>query len=180
MQMNETQTVPVTPSTGFAVRRVCGRRSARYDAREIDARRKTNQHMTGINYSTALARGLALRCPRCGQGALFRNFFAMHHRCSACEFVYERAPGFFLGSAYINYGFTVVSLTALYMGLHFGAGLSNQAVTPWLVIYFLTVPLLLFRYARSLWLAMDCYYDAEGADVNDPYERPMPPDEVTP
>ncbi len=56
-------------------------------------------------------RGLALRCPRCGQGALFRNLLLMHHHCDACGFVYERAPGFFLGSAYLNYGFTVVSLT---------------------------------------------------------------------
>ena len=136
--------------------------------------------MTGINYSTALSRGLALRCPRCGEGALFRNFFLMHRRCSACEFVYERAPGFFLGSAYINYGFTVVSLTALYVSLHFGLKLSNRVLTPALVMYFVTVPLLMFRHARSLWLALDCYYDAEGAEVNDPYERPMPQDEVSP
>ncbi len=133
--------------------------------------------MAGINYATALSRGLALRCPMCGEGRLFRNLLFMHRRCSQCEFVYERAPGFFLGSAYINYGFTVVSLTVLYMVLHFGLELSNQTATPWLVGYFLTVPFVLFRYARSLWLAMDCYYDAEGANVNDPYQRAEPPED---
>lgn len=128
--------------------------------------------MPGISYSTALSRGLALRCPQCGTGKLFRNPILMHRRCDACGFVYERAPGFFLGSAYVNYGFTVLSLTMLYIGLHYGAGLSNRAVTPWLVAYFLTVPLMFFRYARSLWLAMDCFYDPVGAAVMDPYHTP--------
>ncbi len=132
--------------------------------------------MPDLNYSTALSRGWSLRCPRCGQGKLFRNLLFMNPRCDACGFVYERAPGYFLGSTYLNYGFTVLSLTALYMMLHFGFDLSNRAVTPWLVAYFLTVPLLFFRYARSLWLALDCFYDAEGARVTDPYAAP---EEVT-
>ncbi len=132
--------------------------------------------MPGISYSAALSRGLQLRCPRCGKGKLFRNFFLMHRACDACGFVYERAPGFFLGSAYLNYGFTVITLTILYISLHYGVGWSNRAVTGPLVAYFLIVPLVMFRYARSLWLAMDCYYDAEGAERSDPYQ-PAPPSE---
>ena len=131
--------------------------------------------MTGISYSTALSRGWTLRCPRCGQGPLFRNLFVMHRNCRHCGFVYERAPGFFLGSAYINYGFTGISLAILYMSLHFGAGLSNRVLTIPLAAYFVTVPFLLFPFARSLWLAMDCFYDADGAEVTDPYAPPLPP-----
>jgi hypothetical protein len=41
-----------------------------------------------------------------------------------------------------------------------------------LVVYFVAVPLLLFPFARSLWLALDCYYDSEGAQVTDPYAPP--------
>jgi uncharacterized protein (DUF983 family) len=132
--------------------------------------------MPGISYSTALSRGWRLRCPRCGEGKLFRNLLMMHRRCSSCGFVYERAPGYFLGSTYLNYGFTMLSMTALYLTLHYGFNLTNQQVTPPLVVYFLTVPLLFFRYARSLWLAMDCFYDAEGAEVTDPYPRADSPD----
>lgn len=133
--------------------------------------------MIGMSYSTALRRGLGLRCPRCGQGKLFRNFLLMHRACDSCGFVYERAPGFFLGSAYLNYGFTVITLTILYVGLHYGAGWSNQATMVPLVIYFLTVPLFMFRYARSMWLAMDCYYDVVGAQQTDP-QQPGPPPET--
>lgn len=104
----------------------------------------------------------------------------MHHHCSECGFVYERAPGYFLGSAYINYGITVVSLTVLYVTLHFGFELSNQVVTAPLVLYFVCLPLFMFRFARSLWLAMDCYYDTEGAKITDPYHRDTSQDEVTP
>jgi uncharacterized protein (DUF983 family) len=136
--------------------------------------------MPALTYSSALSRGLALRCPQCGQGKLFRNLLQMHRQCDSCGFVYERAPGFFLGSAYLNYGFTVVSLTVLYIALHYGVGWSNQAVTPLLVIYFLTVPFVMFRYARSLWLAMDCFYDPDGAAVNDPYQGPASHDGAQP
>ena len=128
--------------------------------------------MSGLTWSLALARGLALRCPRCGEGLLFRNLLLMHRACSQCGYVYERAPGFFLGSAYLNYGFTCATLTAMYLGLHYGLEWSNQAVTVPLVIYFLTVPFLMFRYARSLWLAMDTFYDAVGSEVTDPYQGP--------
>ncbi|MFO0918667.1 MAG: hypothetical protein U0872_10170 [Planctomycetaceae bacterium] len=87
----------------------------------------------------------------------------------------ERAR-LFLGSAYLNYGFTVISLTILYVSLHYGFGWTNQQVTPPLVAYFIIVPLVMFRYARSLWLAMDCYYDVVGAQQSDPYQ-PAPPSE---
>ena len=53
-------------------------------------------------------RSLLLRCPVCGQGKLFRGWFAMHERCERCGVKFEREPGFFLGSIYVNYGLTAV------------------------------------------------------------------------
>lgn len=128
--------------------------------------------MTRPTSGSAVSRALRLRCPRCGQGRLFRNWFAMFPRCPECHFVYERDPGYFLGSTYINYGFTAVTLTAIYMVLHFGYGVSNQVLTPPLVAYCVVVPLVLFRYARSWWLMMDCYLDTTG--FHDPV-RTVPP-----
>ena len=83
----------------------------------------------------------------------------MHPTCTHCHLRYERAPGYFLGSTYINYGFIALTMTVMYMGLHFGAEISNQWLTGPLAAYFVIVPLVLFRYARSWWLAMDCYFD---------------------
>jgi uncharacterized protein (DUF983 family) len=115
--------------------------------------------MLPITYGTAVNRALELRCPRCGEGLLFRNWFVMHEKCPHCGLRYERAPGYFLGSAYVNYGFIALTLTVMYMGLHFGAQISNQWLAGPLIAYCTIVPLFLFRYARSWWLAMDCYFD---------------------
>ena len=66
-----------------------------------------------------LGRSLRLRCCLCGQGRLFRNWFSMHPSCSDCGHVYEREPGFFLGSVYINYGLTSLIICTLYPILRF-------------------------------------------------------------
>jgi hypothetical protein len=85
----------------------------------------------------------------------------MYPHCPNCKLKYERAPGYFLGSAYINYGLTAAILTAAYVGLHFVAGYDNRTLFWPLLAFCVGFPLFFFRYARSLWLAMDCYFDAE-------------------
>lgn len=123
------------------------------------AARKFGGIMPRLDYGTAVGRAIRLKCPRCGIGPLFRGLFSMHSRCSECGFVYERAPGYFLGSAYLNYGFMALTLTPMYMALHFGWGWSNQSLAIPLGLYCAIVPIVLFRYARAWWLAMDCMLD---------------------
>lgn len=85
----------------------------------------------------------------------------MHSHCQSCNLKYERAPGYFLGSSYVNYGLTALSMTFAYIVLHFAMGLSNEVLLIPLVIHCLLTPLLLFRHARSYWLALDCIFDEE-------------------
>jgi uncharacterized protein (DUF983 family) len=108
---------------------------------------------------TLIARALRLRCPRCGKGKLFIGWFTMPERCSECRLKFERAPGYYLGSSYINYGLTAVLITVLYFVLHFGVGWTNRELTIPLVSVVVVFPLFSFRYARALWLAMDCHID---------------------
>lgn len=108
---------------------------------------------------TLIRRALRLRCPRCGVGRLFVGWFRMPERCAHCSLKYERAPGYFLGSAYINYGLTALLLLVLYPLLHYGMGLTNRELAPWLAGVCVLFPLWAFRYARALWLAMDCHFD---------------------
>jgi uncharacterized protein (DUF983 family) len=115
-----------------------------------------------ISYGTAASRALKLRCPRCGRGPLFKNFITMYDRCPECSLKYERAPGYFLGSTYVNYGFMAITTTSMYMALHYGAEISNETLTIPLLVYCIAMPIILFRYARSWWLAMDCYCDPTG------------------
>ena len=67
-------------------------------------------------YST----GLAGRCPRCGEGALFRNFIAMRERCESCGLDYKFAdagdgPAIFV---MLIAGFLIVGL-ALWMEISY-------------------------------------------------------------
>lgn len=117
-----------------------------------------------LTLGSALARALRHRCPVCGQSAMFRNWLQMESGCANCGLKYERGPGFFLGSAYINYGLTAFLLTISYVTLHFGMGYENRTLTPFLVGFCVLFPVFFFRYARSLWLAMDCFFDSGSHD----------------
>jgi uncharacterized protein (DUF983 family) len=110
---------------------------------------------------TLIARALRLRCPRCGEGRLFLNWFTMPERCSGCRLKFERAPGYFLGSSYINYGLTAVMLLVAYIVLHYFVGLTNRQLAAPLTAFCMAFPLFAFRYARALWLAQDCRWDPE-------------------
>jgi uncharacterized protein (DUF983 family) len=108
---------------------------------------------------TLVSRALQLRCPRCGRGRLFTGWFRMPERCSECRLKIDRAPGYYLGSIYINYGATAVILLIGYLVLHDGFGLTNQQLAKPLVAICVLFPLWAFRYARALWLAFDCHFD---------------------
>ena len=45
------------------------------------------------NTRRAIARGLRRRCPRCGEGQLFRRWLEIHERCSSCGLVYQPDHG---------------------------------------------------------------------------------------
>lgn len=107
---------------------------------------------------------MRLRCPRCGGGKLFKGWFRMHERCPNCKLKYERDPGYFLGSAYINYGLTAVIITAVYIPLRFVANIEGRDMLVPLGLFCFIFPLFFFRYARAWWLAMDCHFDTEGFD----------------
>jgi uncharacterized protein (DUF983 family) len=115
-------------------------------------------------------RALRLRCPLCGVGKLFSGFIRMNERCSECDFKFEREPGYFLGSSYINYGWTAASLTVAYIFFHVALEYPNSYVVPPLVAWFVFFPMFFHRYARALWLTFDCFWDhSELPNDSDPH-----------
>jgi uncharacterized protein (DUF983 family) len=108
-----------------------------------------------------LRRALALRCPRCGEGPIFRGWFAMHDRCHACGRQFNRAPGYFLGSIYFNYGVTAIADIIVYLGmcLYYGEVLTGWRSLGALTAFSVAFPLWFFRYARALWIAFDERWD---------------------
>jgi hypothetical protein len=85
----------------------------------------------------------------------------MYERCDHCNLKYERAPGYFLGSIYINYGLTAMSTTIAYVTLHFGQKIPNQTLLPYLIGYCILFPTLFYRHARAFWISLDSFFDTE-------------------
>lgn len=48
---------------------------------------------TAPTITTVLRRGIARRCPRCGQGKIFERWVTLHDNCSACGLQYLRDQG---------------------------------------------------------------------------------------
>lgn len=102
-----------------------------------------------------LIRGAALRCPRCGVGRLFRGWFTMHEGCPSCGLPFTREPGFYLGSIYLNYAATVLLTGGIYATLVLGLGLSHERTLGACLMTAVLFPIIFFRHARSLLLALD-------------------------
>ncbi len=126
--------------------------------------------MNGENrasYTTMLWRAWRLRCPRCGEGWLFKNWISMYPMCPWCELKYERAPGYFLGSIYINYGVTALLVTASYFALFFSGIVSPEAAV-WIVAAFAVLfPICFFRYAPA------CGWASTTIGIRPPKSRPF-------
>jgi uncharacterized protein (DUF983 family) len=108
-----------------------------------------------IGVRVLLARALRLRCPRCGKGGLFVRRFAMHERCPVCDLRFEREQGYFIGAIYVNYALTVVACAAAVFAIDEVAGASVRLELAIVLPLAVLVPLVLFRYAKSLWLGID-------------------------
>ena len=83
----------------------------------------------------------------------------MHTECPQCGIRYEREPGFFLGSIYINYGLTVLIVAIAYPVLLFGYGMPETPLLIGSLAFTLLFPMALFPWARSLWLGFDEWRD---------------------
>jgi hypothetical protein len=88
----------------------------------------------------------------------------MHAACSQCGLKFDRGPGYYLGSIYINYGLTAVLVTGGYLALFLTDTLTPAARLALLGCFCMIFPLWFFRYARSLWLALDLYLDRSQLD----------------
>jgi uncharacterized protein (DUF983 family) len=110
-------------------------------------------------YLKLVGRALWLVCPVCGRGPLFRGLLSMHETCPQCGAKFEREPGFFLGSIYINYGITAVVTLAGYMGMMLAGVLTETQRFAILITVAVLLPMLLHRHARSLWLGFDQWQD---------------------
>ena len=108
-----------------------------------------------------LAAILALRCPRCLEGRVWRGFISMNEACPVCGLVFEREQGYFTGAMVVSYALAVPILGAMVIAL---MGLAHLDAVAALVIgdtaYLVLVPFI-FRYSRVVWLHFDWKIDPD-------------------
>src|SRR5581483_12509884 len=125
----------------------------------IGSARPTGYRRCVTRFLKLLGRSLRLRCPICGHGRLFRYWMIMHERSPHCGVKFEREPGFFLGSIYINYGLTALIVAVAYPLLLFVWNVPERRLLLAAVTFTVLFPIMLFPWARSLWLGFDQWHD---------------------
>ena len=117
------------------------------------------------SFLQALLNALKLRCPRCCERTVFKGPFAMNQDCAVCHLPFEREPGYFVGAIYVNYAATAVVVIGGYLLLDAYAALSiTTQIVLWGAVS-VALPLLFFRYSKSLWLSLDHYINPEAPDL---------------
>jgi uncharacterized protein (DUF983 family) len=104
-----------------------------------------------------ILRGLAMRCPVCGGGKLFRRWFTIVENCPRCGFRLERIEGHWIGALGMN---TVVSFGAVLLAVvaAFILTYSDESAVPAVaavVAVAVAVPLAFFPVSKTLWSAID-------------------------
>ncbi len=77
--------------------------------------------------------------------------------CEGCGLDFQREPGFFLGSIYVNYGAASVISGTAYVVLAMGLGWPPPWVLAGCLAFTVIFPLWFFRYARTVFFAVDYY-----------------------
>lgn len=88
----------------------------------------------------------------------------MNPRCGHCGLKYEREPGYFLGSIYVNYILTAILCSFMYIFGRFRLHMGNHLLLAVLPGFCVIFPILIFRHARAWWLAMDLSFDYTDLD----------------
>jgi len=118
-----------------------------------------------MRFLILLSRALRLRCSLCGRGKLFRGWLRMNKQCPHCGVTFEREPGFFLGSIYINYGLTALIVAITYPLLMFNGIVQKTPLLIGAVAFTVLFPIFVFPWARSIWLGFDQWHDPREGEV---------------
>ena len=112
-------------------------------------------------------RALLLRCPICGGGGIFKNWFALRDRCPTCDFLFARGEhGYQIGSMALD---LVVPLIIWFFSF-FGILILSWPNPPWTLLqwgsvaFMVLFPLALYPVSHTLAIALDVLFRPPGRD----------------
>lgn len=121
-----------------------------------------------------LLRLLGSKCPRCREGNMFktqnpyrlRTFMQMHDTCPVCGEYFDKEVGFYYGSSYVSYAFSIAISAATFVAwwVLIGFSINDNRIFYWLAantILLIALQPPLMRLARTCWLAFFVPYDKD-------------------
>ncbi|TDH21646.1 DUF983 domain-containing protein [Segetibacter sp. 3557_3] len=115
---------------------------------------------------------LACKCPRCREGDMFedknpwhlKNTMKMYPQCPICKQPFDIEVGFYFGSSYVSYAFTVALSVATFIAwwVIIGFSINDNRIFYWLTfnaLLLIAMQPYLMRVARTGWLAFLVKYD---------------------
>ena len=102
-----------------------------------------------------LGRCLKLLCPACGRASIVDRPFNLKHRCTACEVIFKREEGFFVGAIMANVVATEVVIVVVYFSCLLFTNFDERITLTILFVVGLTFPLVFYHHSLSLWLGID-------------------------
>lgn len=102
-----------------------------------------------------LMRGIALRCPACGKGRLFRSYNAVHDACAACGVEFHASRGEWTGALMFAQGFFgLVALGGWYVLFLMGVPLLDWRGYAWLFGWGILAPVALYPSFKGAWIGL--------------------------
>lgn len=117
---------------------------------------------------------LSCKCPRCRRGNMFtdnnpyhlKRTMKMNDHCPVCRQPFDIEVGFYYGTSYVSYAFTIALSAATFVAwwVLIGFSLNDNRIFYWLgfnALLLIALQPVFMRIARSVWLAFFVYYDPE-------------------
>jgi len=133
----------------------------------------TDMEMSPGKSKPGLLNLLKCKCPRCRRGDMFqdknpwhlKNTMKMNKECPVCRQPLDIEVGFYFGSSYVSYAFTVALSVATFVAwwVLIGFGIDDNRIFYWLAFNAALLIVLqpyFMRVARTGWLAFFVRYDA--------------------
>lgn len=101
--------------------------------------------------------GLTKRCPRCGQGRLFRRWFELVPDCPRCGLHFEREEGYWTGAMVVNFAVTGGLFAVVFVSL-LAVTIPDVPVLPLLAVLVpivVLVPIAWYPFSKTVWMAFD-------------------------
>ena len=106
-----------------------------------------------------LRRCVTLRCPVCGRESIVRGPFQIRHHCPACDALFKREDGFFVGAIMANVVATELAVLVAYLMLLPVMSSHSQVVLTLLLAVALLFPVAFYHHSWSAWLSLDHFIE---------------------